>query len=221
MAVVTKAENENDEVDEVDEVDDESNADGTQDDPDDAGDGDEPVTFASKAEYAKAVNSIVQKRLKRNEQKYAPVVAERDTLKKRVDELSGAEKGKSAADQQIESLSKQVQDLLSYQTSTQRNELVREIAKDHGLPDEFLARVQGDDEDSITEDVEKLVELLNVSKATTRVTNPSKTSKPAGKDGKGGKGSDGKGGQDDDNKADPAALAKKVGRYGHRPVFYG
>jgi multidrug efflux pump subunit AcrB len=148
-------------------------------------------------------------------------VAERDTLKERVDELSGADKDKSAAEKQIEALTKQINDLMSYQQTTQRNELVRNIAKEHGLPDEFLARVQGDDEDSITEDVEQLVELLKIDGTTPPVKKVTKTTKPAGKDGKGGKGSDGKGGSDDDNNNDLDKIAKTVGRYGHRPIFVG
>jgi hypothetical protein len=195
-----------------------TNNEGADEDTDEEEQDEEPVVFKSKAEYATAVNGIVKKRLKRTEQKYAPIVSERDTLKKRVDELSGAEQGKSAAEQQIESLSQQVSTLLAQQATTHRNELVREIAKEKGLPEEFIPRVQGTDPDSITEDVEELVELLNVKPVTPKI---SKVTKPAGKDGKGGKGSDGKGGSDDDDKNDPAEIAKAVGRYGHRPIFVG
>lgn len=209
-------------VDDVDTNDDDSNDDGAQDDSNDDNDSADVVTFATKADFVKHVNGIVKKRLDRETKKYAPIVAERDTLKERVAELSGADKDKTAADKQIEALSKQVTDLLSYQQTTQRNELVRNIAKEHGLPDEFLARVQGDDEDSITEDVEQLVELLKIDgKPAARVTKVTKSTKPDGKDGKGGKGSDGKGGADDDAKNDLDKIAKSIGRYGHRPISVG
>jgi hypothetical protein len=206
--------------DDVD-LDDDANDDGADDDSGAGGAGDEAVTFASKQEFVKHVNGIVKKRLQRNEQKYAPIVAERDTLKKRVAELEPAQQGQASSVQQIEALSKQVSDLLSYQQTTQRNELVRSIAKDHGLPDEFFARVKGDDEDSITEDVEELVELLKIDTKNPGTQRPPKNTKPEGKDGKGGKGSGGKGGAEDDDKNDPAAIAKAVGRYGHRPIFVG
>ena len=187
------------------------------DDPDDDGNDAGPVTFESRDAFVKHVNTIVKKRLQRNEQKYAPIVAERDTLKTRVAELEGSDQKASEADQKITNLTKQVEELLKYQATTQRNELVRNIAKEHGLPDEFIARVKGDDEDSITEDVEELVALLKIDgKPPTRVT---KSTKPAGKDGKGGKGSDGKGGAEDDAKNDPAKIALEVGRYGHRPIL--
>lgn len=189
------------------------------DDGDDANDDDNadgPVTFESRDAFTKHVNGIVQKRLKRETSKYAPIVTERDTLKTRVAELEGADNKASQADQTIAKMQKQLDDLLKYQTTTQRNELVRNIAKEHGLPDEFLARVQGDDEDSITEDVEQLVDLLKID-GKTQQKRPPKSTKPDGKDGKGGKGADGKGGADDDARNDPKKIAAEVGRYGHRP----
>lgn len=190
------------------------------DDDDDAGNDDAPVTFESKDAFAKHVNGIVQKRLKREVSKYAPIVTERDTLKTRVAELEGADNKASQADQTIAKMQKQLDDLLKYQSTTQRNELVRSIAKDHGLPDEFLARVQGDDEDSITEDVEQLVDLLKID-GKTQQKRPPKSTKPDGKDGKGGKGADGKGGAEDDARNDPKKIAAEVGRYGHRPYIAG
>lgn len=218
--VVTKTDK-NDDADDVDVDDvDDANDDGAQDDSDNDDDGTPEVTFATKADFVKHVNGIVKKRLDREVKKYAPIVAERDTLKERVGELSGADKDKSAAEKQIEALSKQVSELLSYQATTQRTELVRNIAKEHGLPDEFLARVQGDDEDSITEDVEQLVELLKIDGKPAPKRVP-KNTKPDGKDGKGGKGSDGKGGAEDDAKNDLDKIAKSIGRYGHRPISVG
>ena len=192
--------------------------DSADDDADDGdvGSGDGPVTFETKAAFVKHVNGIVKGRVARVEKKYAPVLQERDTLKTRVAELEGSDQKASQADQTISRMQKQLDDLLKYQATTQRNELVRSIAKDHGLPEEFIPRVQGDDEDSITEDVEQLVDLLKVDGKPAQKRAP-KSTKPDGKDGKGGKGSDGKGGADDDSRNDPAKIAQEVGRYGHRP----
>lgn len=215
--IQANAEEEDVDLDDADDADD----DGADDDSGNDGQHAESVTFASKQEFVKHVNGIVKKRLQRNEQKYAPIVAERDTLKKRVAELEPVQQGQASSVQQIEALSKQVSDLLSYQQSTQRNELVREIAKEKGLPEEFHSRVQGTDPDSITEDVEELVELLKIDTKNPGTQRPPKNTKPDGKDGKGGKGSGGKGGVEDDDKNDPAAIAKAVGRYGHRPIFVG
>lgn len=215
MAEDTREEQQQDDVDDVDDVDENTD---TPDDSDDDDNAAPEVTFKTKADFTKHVNGIVQKRLKRETAKYEPIVKERDTLKERVGQLSGADKDKSQADQQIAALTKQVETLLEYQRNTQRNELVRNIAKDRGLPDEFIARVQGDDEDSITEDVDELVALLNVDAKPAPKRTP-KTTKPAPKDAKGGKGSDGKGGADDDDKNDPVAIAKAVGRYGRRGLM--
>lgn len=177
--------------------------------------GDGSVVFATKADFVKHVNGIVQGRVARVEKKYLPVVQERDTLKTRVAELEGSDQKANQADSKIANLEKQLNDLLAYQKVTQRNELVRNIAKEHGLPDEFLARVQGDDEDSIAEDVQQLAALLNVTKTDT-TKRPPVTTKPDGKDGKGGKGGSGQGGSEDDAANDPAKIAAEVGRFGHR-----
>ena len=191
-------------------------SDDSTDDSPDEGVGESPVTFDSKDAFVKHVNGIVQGRVARVEKKYTSVLQERDTLKARVAELEGSDQKASEADQTISKMQKQLDDLLKYQATTQRNELVRSIAKDHGLPEEFIPRVQGDDEDSITEDVEQLVSLLKVDGKPTPKRSP-KSLKPDGGDGKGGKGSDGKGGSDDDSHNDPAKIAAEVGRFGHRP----
>lgn len=180
------------------------------------GDEVEPVVFKSKDDFVKSVNNIVKTRLDRVEKKYAPVVAERDTLKEKVAELTSKHEGAKSESDMIASMQKQLDELTTYRSTTQRNELVREVAKEKGLPDEFIARVSGDDRDSIEEDVEQLVGLLNVKPASP----PKKTTtKPPSNEGKGGKGSGGAGGDTDDAKDDPAAIAKSVGRYGQRPFF--
>lgn len=202
-----------------DDVNDEVNTSGAQEDS--GGEEDETgvVTFESKDAFVKAVNKIVKQRLDRNEKKYAPVVAERDTLKAKVDELLPQVAGNQTVDQKREAefqkLQSQIHELSSYRKTTERNELVRRVAKDKGLPEEFVPRIQGDDEESITADIEEFVALLPEKSTGTKV---SKTTRPESKDeGKGGKGAAGGSGNDSDESVDPKKLAASIGRYGRNP----
>lgn len=200
----------------------ELNTGGAEGDTDDGGDDDGPVTFKSRAELVELVNKSVKSRVDRINKKYAPVVAERDTLKAKVEELTPIVEGQLSADQKREQserqLREQVNELLGYQRHTERNELVRRIAKDKGLPEEFIPRIQGDDEDAIATDIEEFVALL------PEKTNPpkvSKTTKPVTKhEGQGGgKGSAGGDGNDSDEPIDPQKLAASIGRYGRNPYI--
>jgi len=203
---------------------DDLNAGGVQDDSGENEGGTEDengaVTFDSRDDFVKAVNKIVKQRLDRNNKKYAPVVQERDTLKAKVEELLPLAEGSKTVDQKRDSefaqLQRQIAELSDYRRTSERNELVRRIAKDKGLPEEFIPRIQGDDEDAITSDIEEFVELLPEKTAGTKV---SKTTKPGTKDeGKGGgKGTAGGAGRDDEEKIDPVKLASTIGRYGRSP----
>lgn len=187
-----------------------------KDDDDDDEDG--PVTFASRTEFVNEVNRIVKGRLERKDRKYAPIVQERDTLKAEVEQLRPLVEGKQTDDEKRTAretqLAKRLEELEAYQKTTQRNELVRRVAKDKGLPDEFIARVQGDDEDAITADVEDLVALLPKAPKVTKATKPDSPD-----DGKGGKGSGGGQGGDHDEKIDPRELANSIGRYGRNTPY--
>lgn len=211
---------ENDGAEGTDEGTDEANVVETDDDSNGAEADDGSVTFKSRDHFVSAVNKIVKQRLDRNNKKYAPVVAERDTLKAKVDEWTPLIEGKQTDDQKRQAREQaqqnQIDELLGYKRSTERNELVRRIAKDKGLPEEFIPRIQGDDEDTITADIEEFVDLLPEKTAGTKV---SKTTKPGTKDeGKGGKrGTPGGAGTDDDETIDPQKLAASIGRYGRTP----
>jgi hypothetical protein len=215
FVALKEADEEKDESVVSEEQNDESEDEGAEED---SNEDEGPVTFKTRSEYIEHMNGAIKKRLARESRKTASIVAERDTLKEKVAELTPLSEGKDKSDQVVASLSKQVADLLSYQKATERNELVRNIAKEHGLPDELLPRVKGDDEDSISEDIQELAELWKVSAKPVK-TPGSKSTKPPSVEGKGGKGSGGKGGDEDDSANDPKKIARKVGRFGHRPVF--
>jgi hypothetical protein len=93
---------------------------------------------------------------------------------------------------------------------------VRRIAKDKGLPEEFIPRIHGDDEDAITADVEDFLDVLKLDASASKKN--LKSLKPDSKDeSKGGKGSAGGQGRDSEEDVDPKKLAASIGRYGRNP----
>ena len=208
-------------ADDVDQqVDEDTTGADVDNDDDDEDEDNEPVTFDNKKSFAAAVNKIVKQRLARNDKKYAPIIQERDTLKSKVTELTtnpkGVDGGNDKSDPRVEAMAKQLEELTNYRANEERSKLVRRVAKDKGLPEEFIARIQGDDEDAITEDVESFLEVLKPIKRTPKETKPvDKT------EGKGSKGAAGGNGSDSDEKVDPRKLANKVGRYGRNPYIVG
>lgn len=126
--------------------------------------------FESQEEAQEWANDKIQKRLAREKSKFDPIVNERDTLKARVAELEPLEDSKKTDTQrwetERETLNKELEDLRAFQKQTQRDNLVREIAEDKGLPAKFFTRVRGDDSDAITADIEDLLNVINDGKPT-------------------------------------------------------
>jgi hypothetical protein len=185
---------------------------GEDGEPEGAGSGEEPVVFASKAKLTEFVNGVVTDRLKRVEKKYAPIVQERDTLKTKVAELESSAPDAEKSQREFAKLQSQIEELTNYRKTTERNELVRRIAKDKGLPEHFHGRVRGDDEDAITADIDELVSLIPAPSNGTPAGTPASKGKPSTKDeAKGGKGTPGSGSSDD---ADVKIDIDSIPRYG-------
>lgn len=166
--------------------------------------------FESKDDATNWVNDKIQKRLAREKSKFDPIVAERDILKKRVEELEPFEQATKTDTQRWEeertNLTKELERLQGFEKQTQRENLVREIAEEKGLPTRFLKRVSGEDADSITADIEDLLAVINDGKPTKPASR-----KPVDPDEKpGGKGYGGGGSKSDsDDKAVVDNVIKK------------
>lgn len=152
--------------------------------------------FTTKEDAVEWVNDKVQKRLAREKSKIDPVITERDTLKKRVAELEPFEQATKTDTQRWEderaALASQLEELQTFRQKAERNDLVREIAEDKGLPSRFLNRVQGTDADSITADIEDLMTVLSDGKpakpaATRKPQDPDATPSSKGYSGGGAK----------------------------------
>lgn len=156
------------------------------------------------------VNEKVQKRLAREKSKYDPIVSERDTLKARVAELEPFEKASQTDTQRFESertfLTTELEELRSFRKDQERNNLVRELADDKGLPTRFISRVHGDDAESITADIDELLAVINDGKPTKPASRkPVDPEEEPGSKGYGGGGSK----TDTDDKAVVANVIKK------------
>ena len=178
--------------------------------------------FSSKDDAATWANEIVEKRLARERKKFESVVAEHGTLKAEVEELRPLKAAKQTDTERWESekqsLAKELEDLRGFKSKAERNDLVRQIAEDKGLPAKFIARVQGDDEDSISSDID---DLLNVLSEDGKSTRKPASRKPQDADNRPpAKGSNGGGSDQDDVTADD--IIKKLrekngGRIGRNP----
>lgn len=106
-------------------------------------------------------------------EKIRKVNSEARNLRKRVKELQRQldERGEKGDDDAVEALRKE-NDRLRADLSLAAK---KRIAAEHGLPESFADRLQGDDEDDWVEDAEELAAALKVSapkKRTIRTTNP-------------------------------------------------
>lgn len=157
---------------------------------------DKPVTFKSQAELDK----IIQDRVAREKNKNNELVQKNATLEARVQELEPLEAATQTDTQRWEKEKKQlideVTELRTLKANTERSDLVREIAKDKGLPDGFLNRVSGDTPEEIEADVDSLLETLGGS---IKATKPAATTKPVEAKSKASKASHGGGDSDDDS----------------------
>lgn len=165
---------------------------------------------ASKEDITSFVNDKVQKRLAREKAKYDPLVQEHAKLKAEVERLKPLEDANKTDLQRWEderaNLAKELEEHRAFRAQQERNNLVREIADEKGLPTRFINRVQGDDADSITADIDDLLTVLNDGKPTKPASR-----KPVDPDEKpGGKGYGGGGSKSDtDDKAVVDNVIKK------------
>lgn len=121
--------------------------------------------FDSKEAFDEFVSNVVEKRLARERKKFDPLVAERDTLKAEVEELRPLKKANETDAERWEkekaSFTEELETLRTFKSKAERNDLVREIADEKGLPPRLVKWVAGDDSDSITQSVDDLLNDLS------------------------------------------------------------
>lgn len=131
---------------------------------------DKPVAKEFKAPQSQEeFDRLVQKRLQRVEDKYKDY----ESLKERAGKHDAleAEKGSDIekATRRAEKSEKDLADLQSVIAKRDRDDLVRDVAEELGLPPKLRTRVQGDDEKAIRADIAELLEGLPAVDKTVKV----------------------------------------------------
>lgn len=155
--------------------------------------------FGSKADAEKWGNDLVSKRLQRERKsKLDPIVQERDTLKAELERIQGATKTDAQRrEDELKSIKDELAEHRSYRAQQERNNLVRSIADEEGLPASFLSRVRGDDEDAIRDDIKDLLNVLSEGGSNTSTKKTPTTKAPKAKSGGGDSVSSGGGSSSD------------------------
>lgn len=176
--------------------------------------------FETKDKAEEWANNLVTKRLARERKKYDPILEEHGKLKAEVEELrplraatqTDAERWEAEKSQ----LAKELEELRSFQQSRQRDDLVREIAEEKGLPSRFVSRIKGADADEIAADIDDLLNVLSLEdgKATKKKPSSLKPKESDEDESSKGRGYSGAGGSDDDEEITAEAVLKRLAERG-------
>ncbi|ATN93979.1 head scaffolding protein [Mycobacterium phage Kumao] len=176
--------------------------------------------FSSKEDAEDWANQIVTKRLARERKKYERIEQEHATLKSEVEELRPLREATLTDTQRWEEKFKaQEQELLAlreFKASRERDDLVREIAREKGLSDRYLSRVRGDDADEIAADIDDLLNVLSEDGRTT--TKQLKSPAPKERKSESRKLFQG-GGHEDEDDYDPKKIAESIPLFGTSPYI--
>lgn len=175
--------------------------------------------FDSKDTAEEWANNLVTKRLARERKKYDPILEEHGKLKAEVEELrplraatqTDAERWEAEKTQ----LAKELEELRSFQQARVREDLVREIAEEKGLPVRFVSRIKGNDAEEIAADVDDLLNVLSLEDGKSTKRKPAALKpKAADEDSSSGRGYSGAGGGDDDEEITAEAVLKRLSERG-------
>lgn len=172
--------------------------------------------FDSKDRAEEWANNLVTKRLARERKKYDPILEEHGKLKAEVEELrplkAATQTDAERWEAEKQNLAKELEELRSFQLSRQREDLVREIAEEKGLPSRFLNRIKGTDADEIAADIDDLLNVLSLEdgKATKKKPASRKPTETDEDSSSTGRGYSGAGGGDDDEEITADVVLKRL-----------
>lgn len=183
--------------------------------------------FDSKETAEEWANHLVTKRLARERKKYDPILEEHGKLKAEVEELRPLKAATQTDAERWEAeklqLARELEELKSFQQARQRDDLVREIAEEKGLPSRFVSRIKGNDAEEIAADIDDLLNVLSLEDGKATKKKPaSQKPKAADEDSSSRRGYSGAGGGDDDEEITADAVLKRLaergfGRGGRNP----
>jgi hypothetical protein len=136
--------------------------------PDQPDGGEAPESAEDRLVSQKELDKIIQRRLKRQEEqflkKYADYddrVSESENFRKlQSEKATDAERWEKEREKLLASLQERDTEL----TKLQRSNLIADLASEKGLPKSFWKRVQGDNEESIAEDMDSIIKDLGLDK---------------------------------------------------------
>lgn len=175
--------------------------------------------FESKEGAEEWANNLVTKRLARERKKYDPILEEHGKLKAEVEELrplkAATQTDAERWEAEKQQLARELEELKLFQQARQRDDLVREIAEEKGLPSRFVSRIKGNDAEEIAADIDDLLNVLSLEDGKTTKKKPaSQKPKAADEDESSGRGYGGAGGGDDDEEITADAILKRLAERG-------
>jgi hypothetical protein len=170
--------------------------------------------FDSKDRAEEWANNLVTKRLARERKKIDPILQEHATLKSEVEELrplrEATQTDSERWESRLQSVTQELEELRGFKASRERDDLVREIAEDKGLPTKFFSRVRGEDAGSISADIDDLLNVLSLEGGKS--TKPAQRKPKEAEDDSSSKarGFSGGGGSDDNDEVTAEAIMKRL-----------
>ena len=183
--------------------------------------------FDTKDRAEEWANNLVTKRLARERKKYDPILEEHGKLKSEVEELrplrAATQTDSERWEAKLQEVSHELDNLRSFKSARERDDLVREIAEEKGLPSRFMNRIKGTDAEDIAADIDDLLNVLSLEDGKATKKKPA-SRKPTESDDESssGRGYSGGGGSDDDEEITAEAVIKRLqerglGRGGRHP----
>lgn len=184
--------------------------------------------FDSKDRAEEWANNLVTKRLARERKKYDPILEEHGKLKAEVEELrplrAATQTDSERWESKLQEVTQELEQLRSFRSARERDDLVREIAEEKGLPSRFTSRIKGNDAEEIAADIDDLLNVLSLEDGKSARKKPA-SRKPKEADDDESSSSrvySGAGGSDDDEEITAEAVLKRLqergfGRNGRNP----
>lgn len=175
--------------------------------------------FDSKDKAEEWANNLVTKRLARERKKYDPILDEHGKLKAEVEELrplkAATQTDSERWEAKLQEVSQELDELRSFRSARERDDLVRELAEEKGLPTRFVGRIKGGDAEEIAADIDDLLNVLSLEDGKATKKKPvSQKPKAADEDSSSSRGYSGAGGGDDDEEITAEAVLKRLAERG-------
>ena len=142
-----------------------------------------------KIETQEELDRIISERLKREKEKYADYeelkeklkgfedsASDIDELKEKLKTLEEENEKLSSKKEEYDAQNTELKNLKEKLSGIERENLLRKVAKEHGIPETFASRLRGEDEKALNVDAETLSEYMKALEKPA----PRKDTEPSG-----------------------------------------